>query len=76
MPPQLSHLSIWLSKSQSLKKEMAMSTLIRSVLVAAALIGTVSAVSAAPNKADPYASSDTYNSGPIADFEKLTHKSG
>lgn len=53
-----------------------MSTLIRSVLVAAALIGTVSAVSAAPNKADPYASSDTYNSGPIADFEKLTHKSG
>ena len=51
-----------------------MSPLIRSVLVAAALIGTASAVSAAPHEADPYAYSDTFNSGVIADFNKLTHK--
>ena len=52
-----------------------MSTLIRSAFAAIALIGTVSVVSAAPYRTDAYAQSDSFNSGPIADFNKSTHKS-
>lgn len=54
-----------------------MTTLIRSVLVAAALLSTVSAVSAAPrHRANPdhYTYSDSYASGPIDNFNRLTHK--
>jgi hypothetical protein len=71
------HLSNRLSKSQPLKKETIMTTLIRSVLVAAALLSTVSAVSAAPrHRANPhhYTNSDSFASGPIDNFNKLTHK--
>jgi hypothetical protein len=51
-----------------------MSTFIRSVLVAAALLGTVSAVSAAPrHTADHYSYSNSLNSGVIADFNRLAH---
>jgi len=58
------------------KKEMIMTTLIRSVLVAAALLGTVSAVSAAPrDRTNPYAYDNSYTSGAIDDFNRLTHKS-
>jgi hypothetical protein len=70
------HLSNWLSESRPLKKEMIMTTLIRSVLVAAALLGTVSAVSAAPrDRTNPYAYDNSYTSGAIDDFNRLTHKS-
>jgi hypothetical protein len=71
------HLSNRLSKSQPLEKETIMTTLIRSVLVAAALLSTVSAVSAAPrHRANPdhYTYSDSYASGPIDNFNRLTHK--
>jgi hypothetical protein len=42
------YFSVRLSKKPAGKKEINMSTIIRSVLVAAALFGTVSAASAAP----------------------------
>jgi len=51
-----------------------MSTLIRSVLVAAALIGTVSTVSAAPYETDHYTYSDSFTSGAIDDFNRAAHK--
>ncbi len=44
----MTYFSVRLSKKPAGKKEINMSTIIRSVLVAAALFGTVSAVSAAP----------------------------
>lgn len=50
-----------------------MNTLIRTVLVAVALIGAVSAVSAAPHKVNHYSDGNPFNSGPIADFNRLTH---
>jgi hypothetical protein len=55
--------------------EMIMRTLIRSVLVAAALIGAASAVSAAPRYSDSYSYGDnSFDTGPIAEFNRLTHK--
>jgi hypothetical protein len=70
------HVSSWLSESRPLKKEIIMTTLIRSVLIAATLLGTVSAVSAAPrDRTNPYAYDNSYSSGAIDDFNRLTHKS-
>jgi hypothetical protein len=51
-----------------------MTTLMRSALVAVALIGTVAAVSAAPRyDHDRYSDSDTFRSGVIADFNRAAH---
>lgn len=50
-----------------------MSTLIRSALVAVALIGTVSAVSAAPRQDHRYSDSNSFASGVIADFNRTAH---
>ena len=60
MRRSIDHLLLRLSRKPALKKEISMSTLIRSVLVAAALFGTVSAASAGPydtndNSSKPYA---------------------
>ena len=54
-----------------------MSTLIRSVLVAAALIGTVSAVSAAPRDVDsPYTYSNPSDFNPATFFDDVQRKLG
>ena len=51
----MTHFLVGLSKKPADKKEIVMSTIIRSVLVAVALFGTVSAASAAPRQVDsPY----------------------
>ena len=50
-----------------------MKTLIRSALVAVTLIGTVSAVSAAPHKTYHHSYDNSYNTGAIADFDRFAH---
>lgn len=52
-----------------------MSTLIRIAFVAVAMFGTVSAASAAPrHSSDSYVQSGEFNSGVIANFNRITHK--
>lgn len=64
-----------LSERQPPKKEMIMSKLTRFAFVAVALLGTVSAASAAPRySTDSYTQSDQFRSGPIDDFNRVTHK--
>jgi hypothetical protein len=54
---------------------MIMSMLTRFAFVAVALLGTVSAVSAAPlYSIDSYTHSDQFRSGAIDDFNRATHK--
>jgi Spy/CpxP family protein refolding chaperone len=56
---------------------MIMSTVIRSILVAAALVGTVSAVSAAPRHVDnPYTYSNPNDFNPATFFDDLQRKLG
>ena len=50
-----------------------MKTLIRSSLVALALIGTVSAVSAEPRHVDHYSYGNSFDSGVIANFNRAAH---
>lgn len=51
-----------------------MSTLIRSIVVAVALIGTVSAASAAPYYQGQSVDNDSFRNSPIDNFNRLTHK--
>ena len=50
-----------------------MKTLIRSSLVALALIGTVSAVSAEPRHVDHSSYGNSFDSGVIANFNRAAH---
>lgn len=73
----MTHLLRRLSRKPATKKEIIMSTLIRSVLVAAALIGTVSAVSAAPRDVDsPYTYSNPSDFNPATFFDDVQRKLG
>ena len=66
----MTHLLRRLSRKPAFKKEIIMSTVIRSVLIAAALIGAASAVSAAPRKVDsPYTYSDPSDFNPATFFD-------
>jgi hypothetical protein len=52
-----------------------MSILARFAFIAVALLGTVSAASAAPrHSADSYTQSDQFNTGAIDNFNRATHK--
>jgi hypothetical protein len=53
---------------------MIMKTLIRAAFVAVALVGSISAVSAAPHKVDHRRyDNNSFDTGVIADFNKAAH---
>jgi hypothetical protein len=70
-----SYLSLRLSRKPALKKEIIMSTIIRSLLVAAALFGTVSAASAVTRNSDyNYGNQSGFN--PTTFFDDLQRNAG